>query len=455
MTTGAGLALGCGIGWRPEIDAVIAELPEIGFVEVIAENVDPDRLPPGLVELRARGVPVIPHGVSLNLGGADRPERPRLARLAAVAEALGAPLVSEHMAFCRVGALDSGHLLPVPRTREALAVIVRNVRAARAALPVPLALENVAPLLGWPDDELTEGQFVGELVERADVGLLLDVANLHTARVNLGLADPLRELDELPLERLAYVHVAGGVLRHGLWHDTHTHPLAGPVLDLLAAAASRVDLPGFLLERDGAYPSAAGLAAELAQIRATVASASPPTVGSPSPSRLSPDRPPVDRPSPDRAMTAAAAPALSSGGRALSSGGRASRRPGRDSWAGWGRAALGRSTPGGEGDRRKLGRAQRALLAALVAGAPLPAGFDADRVEAQAAALVEKRLWGVAHRLPDLVDQLDGRFPHLFRDYAAGTPRPPGGLLADARAFAAFAARHLGPGGAAVPGRRV
>ncbi|WP_018639647.1 hypothetical protein [Parafrankia elaeagni] len=106
------------------------------------------------------------------------------------------------------------------------------------------------------------------------------------------------------------------------------------------------------------------------------------------------------------------------------------------------------------GDRRKLGRAQRALLAALVAGAPLPAGFDAGRVEAQAAALVEKRLWGVAHRLPDLVDQLDGRFPRLFRDYAAGTPRPPGGSLADARAFAAFAARHLGPGGATVPGRR-
>lgn len=131
-------------------------------------------------------------------------------------------------------ALGCGHLLPVPRIREALAVIVRNVRAARAALPVPLALENVAPLLGWPDDELTEGQFVG------------------------------------------------------------------------------------------------------------------------------------------------------------------------------------------------------------------------------------KWLWGVAHRLPDLVDQLDGRFPHLFRGYAARSPRPPsrpaaqppGGSLADARAFAAFAARHLGPAGAAVPGRR-
>ena len=62
--------------------------------------------------------------------------------------------------------MEAGHLLPVPRTGAALSVVADNVRRAQAALPVPLALENVAALFGWPEDEMTEAQFLGELVER-------------------------------------------------------------------------------------------------------------------------------------------------------------------------------------------------------------------------------------------------------------------------------------------------
>jgi len=264
-----GPALGVGIGWRPEIDLTVERLAGVDFVEVVAESVCAEHLPESLRRLRARGVPVLPHGVTLSLGSADPPDPDRLERLGRCAEALDAPLVSEHIAFVRAGGLEAGHLLPVPRTREALEVVVANVRAAQAALPVPLAVENVAALLGWPDDELTDGQFLAALVERTGVRLLLDVANLHTNRVNLGL-DPLAALTELPLEAVAYVHVAGGVLRDGVWHDTHTHPVPAAVLDLLAAVCERTPVPGVLLERDGTYPSDADLAAELAAIRRVV-----------------------------------------------------------------------------------------------------------------------------------------------------------------------------------------
>ncbi len=261
--------LGVGIGWRPEIDLTVERLPGVEFVEVVAEGICPAHLPDSLLALRERGLPVVPHGISLSLGGADLPDPGRLAHLGACAVALGSPLVSEHVAFVRAGGLDAGHLLPVPRTRAALAVLVENVQLAQAALPVPLALENVAALLAWPGDELTEGRFLAELVDRTGVGLVLDVANLHTNRVNLGLG-PLAVLDELPLDAIAYVHVAGGVLRDGLWHDSHLHPVPAAVLDLLAELCSRTTLPGVLLERDGAYPTDAELAGELAAIRGTV-----------------------------------------------------------------------------------------------------------------------------------------------------------------------------------------
>lgn len=262
--------LGYGIGWRPRIDLTVERLPGVDFVEAVAEGIDPKRPFASLRVLRERGTPVVPHGVSLSLGGAERPDPRRLAHLAACAQALGSPLVSEHIAFTRAGAWHAGHLLPVPRTRDTLTVLTENIRIAQDQLPVPLALENIAPLLAWPGEELTEGQFLAEVAERTGALLLVDVANLHTAHVNLG-TDPYRVLGELPLERLAYVHVAGGVERDGVWHDTHTHPVGPAVLDLLADLAARAELPGVLLERDGDYPTDAGLAGELAAIRGAVA----------------------------------------------------------------------------------------------------------------------------------------------------------------------------------------
>lgn len=261
------MSLGVGIGWRAEIDLTIARLPGVDFVEVVAENVHAAAIPQTLLELLARGLPVVPHGVSLSLGGTEPLEQARLAHLAAVAESLRSPLVSEHVAFCRAGGMEAGHLLPVPRTRAALDVLTRNVTAAQAALPVPLAVENIASLIRWPEDEMTEAEFLTELVERTGVLLLLDVANLYTAQVNFGF-DPAATLDGLPLEKIGYVHVAGGVLRDGLWHDTHAHPVSGQILDVLAEVADRIAVPGVLLERDDAYPPDAEIAAELAAIRA-------------------------------------------------------------------------------------------------------------------------------------------------------------------------------------------
>lgn len=265
--------LGTGIGWRPEIATEIAGFDGLDWVEVVAENLCPDHLPPELQELRARGLTVVPHGVSLGLGGADRPDEGRLTALAERAVALDAPLVTEHIAFVRAGGpatgsprLEAGHLLPVPRTRDALDVLCANVRIAQDALPVPLALENIAALVAWPGEEMTEGQFLTELVERTGVRLLIDVANLHTNHVNRG-EDPATVLDALPLEALAYVHVAGGVERDGVWHDSHAHPVTRPVLDVLGALCARTVPPGVLLERDEDFPEPGELAAELTAIR--------------------------------------------------------------------------------------------------------------------------------------------------------------------------------------------
>jgi uncharacterized protein (UPF0276 family) len=241
----------------------------VDWVEVVAENLHVEHLPESLVELRAKGLPVLPHAVSLSLGGADPVDPARVEHLAAVAAALDAPVVSDHVCFVRAGGLDSGHLMPIPRTRDALDVLVANVTTAQSILGTPLALENIAALIEWPDAELTEGQFLAELTERTGCSLIVDVANLYACARNIGL-DIEAFLDEIPLERIAYVHVAGGVEHDGAYHDTHAHPVLPQVLDVLARLRERTQPPGVLLERDDDYPSDSELADELARIRAVV-----------------------------------------------------------------------------------------------------------------------------------------------------------------------------------------
>lgn len=258
--------LGIGIGWRQEIDLTVERLRGVDFVEVTAEHLDPRALPQSLHVLRERGTPIAVHALSLSLGGAEPLEPRRVDHLAAVAAAVAAPVVSEHIAFTRAGGLDTGHLLPLPRTRAALDVLVSNVRAVAADLPAPLALENIACLFCWPHEELTEIQFLCELLERTDVHLLLDVANLYANGHNLGTSIP-ELLAALPTERLAYLHVAGGLERDGLYHDTHAHPVGSGVLDLLETVCSALRPGGVLLERDQDYGSDAELAAELASVR--------------------------------------------------------------------------------------------------------------------------------------------------------------------------------------------
>ncbi|MDX6743177.1 DUF692 domain-containing protein [Actinocorallia sp. A-T 12471] len=254
---------GVGIGWRPEIADFVDGLGGLAFTEVIAESLHhPDAR---LLALRDRGVPVVPHGVRLSLGGAEAVDPARVTHLAHAAELVGAPLVSEHVAFVRAGGLEAGHLLPVPRSRAALDALVRNVRATTAELGVPLALEPIAALFDWPDDDYTEGDFLTELLDRTGALLLLDVANVYANARNRG-QDPVKVLESFPLERVAYCHVAGGSEREGMYHDTHTDPVPAEVLALVGEAERRCPpcgRLGYLLERDGSYPPPSVLAAEL------------------------------------------------------------------------------------------------------------------------------------------------------------------------------------------------
>lgn len=341
-----GARLGLGIGWRPELALAIDRRRDLGFVELLAEHVDPRApLPGALRNLRERGVEVVVHSTDLSLGGAEPIGRSRLDRLARVAEWAGAACVSDHVAFVRAGGRGAGHLLPVPRTETSLAVLCENVGRAQRALPVPLALENVAALFEWPDPTMDEPELLCRLTRATGALLVADVSNLFASARNLGV-DPASWLDRAPLDRIAYVHVGGGRAQGDVWHDTHAHPVPEGALQLLRELVRRREIPGAMLERDDDFPSDAEINRELDGIAG--------------------------------AMAGALAPAGDDPGR------------GRERQAAPSAAAS---------QVQELAGRQASLIGALVAGAPAPAGFDTERLRLQTDVLLGKRRRADGRRL--------------------------------------------------------
>ncbi|WP_437908304.1 DUF692 domain-containing protein [Sorangium sp. So ce327] len=293
-----------GVGFRPEIAADLLSAPgAVDFVEVVAEACFASPAARREASAIARIWPVVPHGVKLSLGSASGIDMERARRLGALCRELSAPVVSEHVAFVRGGGREIGHLTALPYTLEAARAVARNVAAARRALPdIPLLLENAACTLRFPDDALGEGDFYAEVVGRTGCDLLLDVGNVYANAVNAGV-DPGELVRSYPLERVAMIHIAGGVLEHGFYFDTHAHPVPAPVFDLLAQVVARTGPLPILLERDGDFPPFAALAAEIATARAIARSApSRPTLAGPT---LTLTRPTLTRPTLPRPTLAA------------------------------------------------------------------------------------------------------------------------------------------------------
>lgn len=259
---------GVGIGFRRELSHALFARPEVvDFVEVVAEACR-DAAQRREASALAEVWPVVPHGVKLSLGSAEGIDAGRARELGRLARELRAPLVSEHVSFVRSGGREIGHLTELPMTREAVQIIARNVATLRRALPdIPLLLENVARAFVWPENahEMSEGEFHAAVAEATGCDLLLDVGNLHANAVNAQL-DPFQVLASYPLDRVAMLHVAGGVMEHGFYFDTHAHPVPDPVFALVEHVLSLRSVP-VLLERDANYDAHVAIVAELDRLR--------------------------------------------------------------------------------------------------------------------------------------------------------------------------------------------
>lgn len=248
--------LGIGVGLRiPHYYHILTRKPAVAWFEIISENymVDGGRALSVLDQILEQ-YRVVQHGVSLYLGSTDPLNREHLRRLKRLIARTKTPFVSDHLCWGSVDGTYSHDLLPLPYTREAVRHLAGRIKAVRDYLETPILVENVSSYAEFHASEMSEWEFLAEVVEKADCGVLLDVNNIYVSSRNHGF-DPAEYLEAVPAQRVGQIHIAGHSQFERYTLDTHDHPVLDPVWALYARAIERCGPVSTLLEWDAHIPS--------------------------------------------------------------------------------------------------------------------------------------------------------------------------------------------------------
>ncbi|MBX3204612.1 MAG: DUF692 domain-containing protein [Labilithrix sp.] len=261
--------LGVGVGFRiPHYPRVLeSSEPLMDWFEVISENflVAGGRPLDNLARL-ADKYRVVPHGVSLAIGSVEPLDAAYLAKLKDLFARLDPPWVSDHLCWARAPGVHIHDLLPLPYTREAIEHVVERVKRVQGTLERPFALENVSSYMTYRESTMSEWDFLAEVAERADCGLLLDCNNVYVSSRNHGF-DPVTYIDAVPADRVVQMHLAGHTDKGKYVLDTHSDHVKDEVWDLYRRAVARCGAVSTLVEWDDDIPEWDVLSAEAAKAR--------------------------------------------------------------------------------------------------------------------------------------------------------------------------------------------
>ena len=247
---------GVGIGLRvPHYQHIFAKKPVVNWFEIISENfmVDGGR-PLQILDQILEQYRVVQHGVSMYFGSAEPLNREHLTRLKKLVKRTKTPWLTDHLCWGSVDGRYTHDLMPMPYTFEAAKRAAQKIRQARDFLEVPIAVENVSSYAEFHISEMTEWEFLNEVVEDADCGILLDVNNIYVSSRNHSF-NPFEYLNSVPAERVAQIHIAGHSKYQKYILDTHDHPVIDPVWALYARAIEMAGPTATLLEWDDRIPS--------------------------------------------------------------------------------------------------------------------------------------------------------------------------------------------------------
>jgi len=220
--------------------------------------------------------PIVSHNIGLSIGTASSLDAVYLEQIARFNHRYNFAWHSDHLSFAQVRGKSGddhhpGLACPIPYDRDMLDLVASRVGLVKQQIPIPFLLENSVYFVDIPEQEMTEVEFLNELTRRSGCGLLLDLHNLYTNARNHGF-DAFKFLDQLDLNPVIEIHIAGGDEFAGMYTDSHAGPCPEPVWDLLDDVILRTpNLRGVTFEFHFSYyplMQEAGVLAQLERARA-------------------------------------------------------------------------------------------------------------------------------------------------------------------------------------------
>ena len=261
--------LGIGVGLRvPHYRQVLSDTPQVDFFEVISENFMVEGGKPRYHLSRVlESYRVVQHGVSLGIAGPEPLDREYLKRLKRLVAEVKPPWLSDHFCWSGAGGAHLHDLLPIPYTKQAVLRVVERARQVQDFLELRFALENTSSYLTFESSTLSEWEFISEIAERADIGLLFDVNNVYVSAYNHGF-DPYEFVEHVPHERIVQIHLAGHTHLGAYIIDTHRGEVSAPVWDLYRRTLELTGPVSTLIEWDDEIPALDVLLTEAEKARA-------------------------------------------------------------------------------------------------------------------------------------------------------------------------------------------
>lgn len=261
------LPASAGIGLKPQHFRDILEYqPAVGWFEAHPENymVAGGPLHHYLEKIVAQW-PLSFHSVAMSLGSVDGVDHEHLQRLRELCERYQPSQVSDHLSWSRWRRFALNDLLPMPYTGEALDLMRSNLMQVQDALGRSIAVENPSSYFDVSNADLSEAQFLVELVESCDADILLDINNIYVSACNHGWS-ALDYLDLIPPDLVCEIHLAGHSLEETgagpLRIDDHGSNVAEEVWQLFEVALARLGPKPVLIEWDTNIPELAVLESE-------------------------------------------------------------------------------------------------------------------------------------------------------------------------------------------------
>jgi uncharacterized protein len=260
--------LGFGVGLRTvHFSHILKQQPDVDWFEAISENyLDSGGRPRYVLDQVAERYPVVLHGISMSIGSADPLDFDYLRKLKLLAKDVGARWVSDHLCWTGVAGINTHDLLPIPLNEHTLKHVVARIRIVQDVLERPLVLENPSTYVGFADDTMTEWEFLAQMAEQADCGLLLDVNNVYVSSVNNDF-DPVEYIRSVPHERVVQFHLAGHTNCQTHLIDTHDGQVIEAVWELYRLARQLTGDVSTLLEWDAKIPEFPVVHAEVLKAR--------------------------------------------------------------------------------------------------------------------------------------------------------------------------------------------